>query len=36
MADRDYSGDIWLLTPRRGLPGYVDQRELILAGHAAR
>lgn len=25
-------GGIWLLTPKRGQPGYVDQRELIAAG----
>jgi len=28
-------GGIWLLTPKRGLPGYVDQRQLIEAGPAA-
>jgi hypothetical protein len=28
----DQAGGIWLLTPKRGQPGYVDQRELILAG----
>jgi hypothetical protein len=26
------AGGIWLLTPKRGLPGYVDQRVLIDAG----
>ena len=26
------NGGIWLLTPKRGQPGYVDQRELIAAG----
>ena len=31
----DQAGGIWLLTPKRGQPGYVDQRELILAGPAA-
>ena len=31
----DPAGGIWLLTPKRGHPGYVDQRELILAGPAA-
>jgi hypothetical protein len=31
----DSAGGIWLLTPKRGHPGYVDQRELILAGPAA-
>jgi hypothetical protein len=31
----DPAGGIWLLTPKRGRPGYVDQRELILAGPAA-
>lgn len=29
------SGGIWLLTARRGQPGYVDQRELIAAGQQA-
>jgi DUF3052 family protein len=29
------SGGIWLLTPKRGLPGYIDQRDLIPAGLAA-
>ena len=29
------AGGIWLLTPKRGQPGYVDQRELILVGPAA-
>ena len=29
------AGGIWLLTPKRGQTGYVDQRELILAGPAA-
>lgn len=28
-------GAIWLLTPKRGQVGYVDQRELIMAGPAA-
>jgi len=28
----DQAGGIWVLTPKRGQPGYVDQRELILAG----
>ena len=31
----DAAGGIWLLTPKRGQPGYIDQRELILAGPAA-
>jgi Protein of unknown function (DUF3052) len=31
----DQAGGIWLLTPKRGQPGYVDQRDLILAGPAA-
>jgi hypothetical protein len=31
----DPAGGIWLLTPKRGHAGYVDQRELILAGPAA-
>jgi Protein of unknown function (DUF3052) len=31
----DQAGGIWLLTPKRGQPGYVDQRELIEAGPAA-
>jgi hypothetical protein len=26
------AGGIWLLTTRRGQPGYADQRELIAAG----
>ena len=29
------SGSIWLLTAKRGQPGYVDQRELIAAGQQA-
>jgi hypothetical protein len=29
------SGGIWLLSPKRGQPGYVDQRDLIAAGLAA-
>ncbi|HEY0755015.1 MAG TPA: DUF3052 family protein [Ktedonobacteraceae bacterium] len=29
------NGAIWLLTAKRGLPGYVDQRELIAAGQQA-
>ncbi len=28
----DQAGGIWLLTPKRGQAGYVDQTELILAG----
>jgi hypothetical protein len=28
----DQAGGIWLLTPKRGQPGYVDQRELIDIG----
>jgi hypothetical protein len=31
----DAAGGIWLLTPKRGYEGYVDQRELIAAGPAA-
>jgi hypothetical protein len=31
----DPAGGIWLLTPKRGQRGYVDQRELILAGPGA-
>jgi hypothetical protein len=31
----DQAGGIWLLTPKRGFEGYVDQRELIAAGPAA-
>ena len=31
----DPAGGIWLLTPKRGQNGYVDQRELILAGPGA-
>ncbi len=29
------NGGIWLLTAKRGQPGYVDQRELIVAGQQA-
>ena len=29
------NGGIWLLTAKRGQPGYVDQRELIAAGQQA-
>jgi hypothetical protein len=29
------SGGIWILTGKRGQPGYVDQRELIVAGQEA-
>lgn len=32
----DQAGGIWLLTPKRTQPGYVDQTELILIGPAAR
>ena len=31
----DQAGGIWLLTPKRGQPGYVDQRELIAVGPSA-
>jgi DUF3052 family protein len=31
----DQAGGIWLLTPKRGQPGYVDQRDLIMAGPGA-
>ena len=31
----DQAGGIWLLTPKRGQPGYIDQRDLILIGPAA-
>jgi hypothetical protein len=31
----DQAGGIWLLTPKRSQPGYVDQTELILTGPAA-
>jgi hypothetical protein len=31
----DPAGGIWLLTPKRGQSGYVDQRELIEAGPGA-
>jgi hypothetical protein len=31
----DQAGGIWLLTPKRGHDGYVDQTELIQAGPAA-
>lgn len=29
------NGGIWLLTPKRGQPGYVDQRQLIREGAVA-
>ena len=29
------NGGIWLLTAKRGQPGYVDQRELLAAGQQA-
>ena len=29
------AGGIWLITPKRDQPGYVDQRDLIQAGLAA-
>jgi hypothetical protein len=29
------AGSIWLLTPKRGLPGYVKQEDLIPAGREA-
>jgi len=29
------AGAIWLLSPKRGRPGYVDQRHLIAAGAEA-
>ena len=29
------AGGVWLLTPKRKQPGYVDQNELIAAGPAA-
>ena len=32
----EQAGGIWLLTPKRGQPGFIDQRDLILAGPAAR
>jgi Protein of unknown function (DUF3052) len=31
----EQDGGIWLLTPKRGQPGYVDQRDLIQAGPSA-
>jgi hypothetical protein len=31
----DQAGGIWLLTPKRGQPGYIDQTELIHAGQVA-
>jgi hypothetical protein len=31
----DQAGGIWLLTPKRHQPGYIDQTELILSGPAA-
>lgn len=30
------AGAIWLITPKRNCPGYVDQRDLIHQGAAAR
>ena len=29
------NGGIWLLTAKRGQPGYIDQREVIAAGQQA-
>jgi hypothetical protein len=29
------AGSIWLLSPKRGQSGYVDQRDLIIAGQQA-
>lgn len=29
------NGGIWLLTAKRGQPGYIDQQELIVAGQQA-
>jgi Protein of unknown function (DUF3052) len=34
-AHIDQAGGIWLLTPKRGQPGYIDQTELIHAGQVA-
>jgi hypothetical protein len=31
----EQAGGIWLLTPKRGQKGYIDQTELILLGPAA-
>jgi hypothetical protein len=31
----DQAGGIWLLTPKRDQPGYVDQRDLIEVGKSA-
>jgi hypothetical protein len=31
----DQTGGIWLLTPKRGQPGYINQSDLIPAGAAA-
>jgi hypothetical protein len=31
----DRAGGIWLITPKRGKPGYVNQNDLIAAGLAA-
>jgi hypothetical protein len=31
----DQAGGIWLLTPKRGQPGYIDQTELIAVGKGA-
>jgi hypothetical protein len=29
------AGGIWLLTPKRGEPGYINQNDLIVAGQQA-
>lgn len=34
-ARLDSAGGIWVLTPKRGQTGYLDQRQLIPAGAAA-
>ena len=34
-ARMEPTGGVWLLTPKRGLPGYVDQNRLIEAGQQA-
>jgi Protein of unknown function (DUF3052) len=34
-ARLDPAGGIWLLTPKRGQPGYIDQRDLIEVGKTA-
>src|SRR5437764_98260 len=35
LTSNNAASGIWLLTPKRGQPGYLDQRDLILAGPTA-